>query len=67
MLSDILHRIMFNAGKSMYDGRWKLWRIPEYEDKVDVKLPGRKKDKEPVYKDFELLIEAINQALEDVK
>ncbi len=67
LLSDILHRIMFNVGKSMYDGRWKLWRIPEYEDKVDVKLPGRKKDKEPVYKDFELLIEAINQAFEDVK
>ena len=51
----------------MYDGRWKLWRIPEYEDKVAVKLPGKKKDKEPVYKDFELLIEAINQAFEDVK
>ena len=67
LLSDVLHRIMFNAGKSMYDGRWKLWRIPEYEDKVDVKLPGKKKDTEPVYKDFELLIEAINRALEDVK
>ena len=67
LLSDILHRIMFNAGKHMYDGRWKLWRIPEYEDKVAVKLPGKKKDKEPVYKDFELLIEAINQAFEEVK
>jgi hypothetical protein len=66
LLSDILHRIMYNAGKSMYDGSWKLWRIPEYEDKVAVKLPGKKKDSEPVYRDFELLIEAINHAFEEV-
>ena len=65
LLSDILHRIMFNAGKHMYDGRWKLWRIDDYEDKVGVNLPGRKKDKEPVYKDFELLIEGITHAFED--
>ena len=65
LLSDILHRIMFNTGKQMYSGRWKLWRIPEYENKVDVKLPGKKKDKEPVYRDFESLIEAINKAFEE--
>lgn len=65
LLSDVLHRIMWNAGKEMRDGRWKLWRIPEHENKVDVKLPGRKKDKEPVYRDFELLIEGINKAFEE--
>ena len=64
LLSDILHAVMYNRGKDMTEGKWKLWRIPEYENKVDVKLPERKPRGVFTITDFDELIDAINHAFE---
>ena len=62
LLSDILHRIMYNWGKGMTEEEWKLWRIPEYEDKVGVHLPEKKLKGEKIIGTFGELIKEIVEA-----
>ena len=62
LLSDILHSIMYNRGKDMTEGEWKLWRIPEYENKVDVRLPEKRKRGIKVIQSFVGLVQEIEDA-----
>ena len=64
LLSDILHSIMYNRGKGMTEGEWKLWRIPEYENKVDVRLPEKRKKGVKVIQSFVGLVQEIEDAFE---
>ena len=65
LLSDITHRIMYNRGKNMTEGEWKLWRIPEYDNKVDVRLPEKRQKGTKVIKTFEELIKEIRLSFDE--
>ena len=64
LLSDILHSIMYNRGKNMTEGEWKLWRIPEYDNKVDVRLPEKRQKGTKLIKSFGDLIKEIGDAFD---